>query len=466
MTTYSPRGYEAIKTLAQDEGLTIPDLLAMARNNDPFFCGSPAQEDKARWFVELWQRFGYTTGVHLRRVHYRLVSQHAPTMHDGQPYENTERCWSYLCEAGKFARILGLVSAEAFEDHRNPDPHILVSARDEEPTPEFTLYDPELHLPSIDVDLGVDFYLPAPSVFGYDYSPADQPYHLELWVEKSTMDDVLTPICEEIGANLVTSLGFQSITSVVTLLKRLAVYDKPARIFYISDFDPAGDGMPSAVARQIEFWLQDFAPGADVKLTPLVLTRAQVIQYRLPRIPIKDTDKRRGGFEDRHGEGAVELDALEALYPGELAGIVRRALVPYRDPDLAGELRATARAALATVYTAWRAEIEAERSALALLQDDALAIAERYREDLERLSAALESDLDPVRAQVDAIRQAIQDKLEDFEPDLLDRPEPVTDEPDESGWLFDAGRDYLDQLEVYQARKASGVNGYEQGDAI
>jgi hypothetical protein len=57
-------------------------------------------------------------------------------------------------------------------------------------------------------------------VYGYDYHATDQPYHLELWIEKSTMDDVLVPICEELHVNLVTSVGFQSITGVVRLLQR------------------------------------------------------------------------------------------------------------------------------------------------------------------------------------------------------------------------------------------------------
>ena len=39
---------------------------------------------------------------------------------------------------------------------------------------------------------------------------------------------------------------------------------KPTRIFYSGDFDPAGDSMPVAVAHQIEFWLQDYTPGADI----------------------------------------------------------------------------------------------------------------------------------------------------------------------------------------------------------
>ncbi len=46
----------------------------------------------------------------------------------------------------------------------------------------------------------------------------------------------------------------------------------------------------------------------------LPLTLDQVQYYQLPRTPIKETERRRGGFEGRYGEDAVELDALEALY--------------------------------------------------------------------------------------------------------------------------------------------------------
>jgi hypothetical protein len=42
--------------------------------NDSFYAGSPAQRAKAEWCAELWARFGYMTGVHLRRVHDHLVS--------------------------------------------------------------------------------------------------------------------------------------------------------------------------------------------------------------------------------------------------------------------------------------------------------------------------------------------------------------------------------------------------------
>ena len=106
-----------------------------------------------------------------------------------------------------------------------------------------------------------------------------QPYHLEIWVEKSTMDDVLLPLCRRYHVNLVTGLGFMSITSVIGLLNRI-VQSGERRVLYISDFDPAGDGMPTAVARQIEYWLAHHALESDIKLTPIALTTEQVAAYR------------------------------------------------------------------------------------------------------------------------------------------------------------------------------------------
>ena len=84
-------GYQQIKRLAKRSGLNIPELLTLHRKNDPFFVGSPAQVAQAEWFAELWERFDYRTGVHLRRVHYRLASQESATKHDGEPYEWNER---------------------------------------------------------------------------------------------------------------------------------------------------------------------------------------------------------------------------------------------------------------------------------------------------------------------------------------------------------------------------------------
>src|SRR6266699_6197966 len=143
------------------------------------------------------------------------------------------------------------------------------------------------------------------------------------------MNDVLEPLCKRYGANLQTGLGELSITATLALAHRLEQANRPARIFYVSDFDPAGQSMPVAVSRKLEYFIRRYGLDLDVRVYPVVLTLEQVQYYRLPRTPIKETERRRMGFESRHGEGAVELDALEALYPCELQAVLSRYIECY-----------------------------------------------------------------------------------------------------------------------------------------
>jgi hypothetical protein len=97
-------------------------------------------------------------------------------------------------------------------------------------------------------------------------------------------------------------------------------------------------------------------PDLNIRLHRLLLNREHVDHYKLPRTPIKESERRAGAFESIHGAGAVELDALEALYPGELDRIVREALSHFYSLEaeaqargLEGELRQAIRLGVATV---------------------------------------------------------------------------------------------------------------------
>jgi len=70
--------YEALKLLAKEMKRPVKSLLAESPQVDPFYCGMPAQVEKAQWFADLWNTFGYTKGVHLRRMHYQIISQDPP----------------------------------------------------------------------------------------------------------------------------------------------------------------------------------------------------------------------------------------------------------------------------------------------------------------------------------------------------------------------------------------------------
>lgn len=450
-------GYQKIKLLAREKRQPVTALLALAPKNDPFYAGSSGSRQKAGWFARLWEQLGLSTGVHLRRMHYQLVSLPGIKRADGLPYENTESDWSYLCEAAKQARYLGLVAPEAFVDRRNPEPHLFR----QDGLRRCPGWEPESvwwELPRIHADLSgdLDWALPGYRIYGYEYGEDLQPFHIEVWAEKSTMNDVLVPVCRRYGINLVTGLGFMSITSVIELLKRVADSGKPCRVFYISDFDPAGDGMPTAVARQIEYWLHTYPLEVDIRLNPLVLTKEQVIAYKLPRTPIKETDRRKAHFEECYGEGAVELDALEALCPGELARLVEAAIAQYRDEELPRKLRETRKALEEMLAEEWAATLEPCQEELEALKEEVYQVVEVYQKELQNLERRLQQDLEPYAARLESLRLAVEDAVNSAAVSVPPLPEPEKPaEPED--WLFDSRRSYEEQLLRYKARSGSSM---------
>jgi hypothetical protein len=68
-------------------------------------------------------------------------------------------------------------------------------------------------------------------------------------------------------------VGFMSISTTMRLLRDAQRWNKPVRILYASDFDPAGKSMPVTPARQIEFALRwKLGRRMDVRLDPVILT--------------------------------------------------------------------------------------------------------------------------------------------------------------------------------------------------
>jgi len=459
-------GYDFINNLKQElrsygTKANVRDLIVLANQNDPFYAGTPTDWEMARWFMELWARYGYSLAVHLRRIHYQHVSQAAPKKHGGQPYENTEGDWGYLCNAGKYARDLGLLDAKMIVDHRNPAPTIY-SYSGGILRPEYFIDDLwSLGLPSLDsTDLRLDDWDPPElGIRGYSNAAARQPYHLEVWCEKSTMNDVLHPLCERYGVDYVTGLGFMSDRSAEDLVERAVGSGKPTRVFYVSDYDPAGVGMPIALARRVE-WKARAIDGVDLKLLPVVLTSEQVHRYDLPRTPVKDTDRRKGKWEMLHGEGAVELDALQALHPGELAGIIRPLIRRYRDATLGSRLLDAHREARdilgESVDGVW-SEVSDDVDNLRSRVEGVVGL---YGARFDALVKEFEAEMQPLRDSELSLRQVIKQKIR-----RMDVALPLAPEPDVAGdsglsWLYDSSRDYLEQVQAYKEwQRGKQTNG-------
>jgi hypothetical protein len=479
--------YQGLKELARRRGLPLSALIALSDDNDPFLCSRPGRRlGGAEWFAELWTRLAIPDGVHLRRLHYLLVSTTGIVCPTGEPYLNTHKCWKLLLSASADARYLDLVPADAFVDRRAGEPVIYVPTDTGSDAFVQTLssdpgsYD-QTDSALLDYDPKQYEFPDLPSVWLAEPTVAE-PYAIELWAEKSTMDDILLPIAQRRGVSLVTGVGELSITRCHGLVRRLREHRRKTRILYISDFDPAGDGMPVSVARKIEFFLQRDGDDLDIRLHPLILTADQVDEYRLPRAPIKDSDRRRAQFEERHGRGAVELDALEALHPGELRRIVEEAIDTYRAPlkklrraitrkaskvrEQIGEIEqgvldahADAVAELQTKWETAQAEIGGHQEAIS-------DIIEQCRERIAEHEQAIEAGLDAWRQDAEPVWREIARDLEAAAPKADDINWPQLEDADEEpDPLFDSRRSYLTQIARYKFHQGKPTARRRNGGA-
>ena len=384
--------YDAIKQLAKEHKIKVKHLLALSSGNDPFYVGSSTDVKLAEWFEQIYLKMGSPINVHLRRIHFWIVSQPEYRKPNGTVYQNTKEDWRFLQKASKYARYLNRVPCHYFVDRRNPEPiRNMFNWSNTTPSKRVQELDRYEIIENIIEGFG-DCWHKDNAI----------PWHLEIWCEKTTMDDIILPIGREYYVNVVRGMGELSITAVYKMIQRVVSIDKPVRIFYISDFDPAGECMPLSVSRKIEYFAgQVKLP--NIKLIQIGLTPEQCAEYELPRTPIKETEKRKQQFEERFGVDATELDALEALHPGELKRILEHELNQYVDK-----------------YMLYKIYKQNEQ------------VSDKVREYLEDNMEDLLSNLDV-------------SEFDDWEP-------PRCKEVDDSkkDWLFDSERDYSTQLKKYK----------------
>ncbi len=442
-------------------------ILAMARSNDPFYAGQASQVEAAEWFAGLFERLGFEgRRTHIRFVHYAASGEepnpatgekHQQLRLDGSPYENTEENWQSIQLASKHARNMGLVDPRNIVDKRTARPFL--NAPDAPPEePGFEVWEPFITFPSIDVaDLEPYSSRGGAHLAGYDYDAAFEPSLVEMWMEKSLDDGddpMIEELCEEEGVNLVTGIGFMTISSVYTLLDRRSKLGKPLRILYLSDFDPAGAHMPGGPARHIEFAIRDMDEKPDIRLCHLALTEAQVKELGLPRPPIKDTDGRKASFEARYGAGAAELNALVSpTRRDQTREMLREAFQGLRDGTLRPRLRDAHREAQQMVDEELGRRLRWPRLALELIEERATEVGERYTEELKDMADRLAQEIEPLEERAQRVLQGARRRLEGLE-EAVDLPVVEGEEPPEAadGWLFDSRRDYLEQLEHYKAQ--------------
>jgi hypothetical protein len=410
-------------------------LTVLAVQNDPFRVDTPARHRDGQWLAMYAERFRLgTRRIHLRGLHYMLVAGEAEKP-DGLPYTNTEEDWTWLVmHAAKAVRWLGYMPFNQIIDARNAEPVINVR----EPKPALP--------PEPWISVGLDVEVPdavdiEPRVY-VDRFRVDQPYRLVFFGEKTSLDDILTPVARECSADLYLPAGEISDTMLHTMAQTGAQDGRPIVVLCFSDCDPSGWQMPISIGRKLQAFKALLFPDLEFQVRRVALTPEQVRQHGLPSTPLKSTERRADKWQEAMGVAQTEIDALAALQPALLRRIARDAIKPFYDATLAHRC--------ATAQAEWR---DACQEAVDEQTD---------QERLDEIAAQAEALLEPVREQIKALEEQVRIDTTDYElPARPDMPEPeLTVEPDGKP-LVDSAWPWAEQSRRLIASKAYDGAGVE-----
>lgn len=158
----------------------------------------------------------------------------------------------------------------------------------------------------------------------------DQAYHVEVWVEKDAVSNIIEPVCRRWDVTFLANRGYSSQSAMYDAYRRAeAAQEQECVIIYLGDHDPSGINMTDDVrGRMGLFTGEDFD---ERRVKRIALNMDQVERYHPPENPAKESDSRFAAYVQQFGESSWELDALE---PKVLADLVEEAILEYLDKDL------------------------------------------------------------------------------------------------------------------------------------
>jgi hypothetical protein len=166
--------------------------------------------------------------------------------------------------------------------------------------------------------------------YGADLT-ADQPAHVEVWVEAAGMVPMLARIAGRLDVLVYSGGGFSSVTWTHDTAERIARHGARcpdgAVVVLVGDLDPSGQAIGDAAAGDVVAFLDQLAPGLHVRFVRAAVTEAQVFEHQLPTAPQKPTDRR--------GATMAETVQAEALPPDVLVAELDHVLDRVVDLDVA-----------------------------------------------------------------------------------------------------------------------------------
>lgn len=330
LTPTRVNGYGALRSVLENAcaeyECSRSSLTVLSAQIDPYRIDTEASHRDGRWLSEQLDRvIGPTRKIHLRGLHYALVSTAGLVKPNGERYLNNDDNWTWLADvAAKSARWLGYIPFDRIIDSRNAAPVIHRKARVE----------PRAHV-SIGIEVNIpdaDDLEPLPVATGF---VPRQAFCYAIFGEKASLESVVLPIARAKQADLYLPTGEISDTLVHQIAKEANDDGRPLVMFTISDFDPAGHQMPISIGRKLQAFRDLLFPDLQFEVVPVALKVEQVRELGLPSTPLKETEKRADRWREAFEAEQTEIDALATLRPDVLREIIERAFDPYFDRTLA-----------------------------------------------------------------------------------------------------------------------------------
>lgn len=156
----------------------------------------------------------------------------------------------------------------------------------------------------------------------------NQPYRVEVWLEKDALASVLVEETDPWDVPLMVTRGYPSVSYLHGAAVQMASWGKPALVYYFGDHDPSGVD----ISRNVEARLREFAPDTPIYFERVAVNPEQIESMGLITRPTKTSDSRSKNFA---GE-SVEVDAIPAR---QLRAMARECILNCIDEDALTELR-------------------------------------------------------------------------------------------------------------------------------
>jgi hypothetical protein len=259
--------------------------------------------------IDDYQKQGYT--LTLRQLYYQLVSRAL--------IENTMNSYKNIGNLVKNGRLCGLIDWDAIED-RTRESHAVYRVLE--------IYEHDVNI--LDIKQAV-----LDQIEGYYLHPwTKQPYYLEIWVEKSALENIIESAARFYYTPYLAMRGYPSLSLYKDAATRFIEHSQSGQqcvVVHLGDHDPSGMDMTGDIKKHMDLL------GAPVIVERIALNMDQVERYGPPPNPAKETDTRAPEYIKRFGPVSWELDALE---PSVLENLVKAKIAEYFDEEIYQAVRA------------------------------------------------------------------------------------------------------------------------------